>query len=111
MKPHVLMIGTATPRMIEALEAHCVVHKAWEKNDLDAFLGAHSAEIAGVSIYGANRIDAALIDRLANLKIISNYGVGYDAIDVPHAVKKGIVVTHTPNVLNRDVASPTPRSC
>ncbi len=105
MKPHVLMIGTATPRMIGRLEASCIVHKAWELDDLDAFLSRNGGEIAGVSIYGASRIDAALIDRLPNLKIISNYGVGYDAIDVAHAVKKGIVVTHTPNVLNRDVAN------
>ena len=101
----ILLIGTATPRMVEQLSARHRVHKAWEQKDFDAFLVQHGGEIEGVSIYGASRIDAKLIDRLPALKIISNFGVGYDAVDVGHAANKGIVVTHTPDVLNRDVAN------
>ena len=37
--------------------------------------------------------------------MISGYGVGYDAIDTVEAVRRGIVVTHTPNVLNEEVAT------
>ena len=46
-----------------------------------------------------------LLDNLSNLKIISNYGVGYDAINVDKAVSKNILVTHTPDVLNEEVAT------
>ena len=42
---------------------------------------------------------------LPNLKLISNYGVGYDAIDTDLTNKGGILVTHTPNVLNAEVAT------
>ena len=45
--------------------------------------------------------------RLPNLKAISCYGVGYDAIDAVGARERGVVVTHTPNVLNAEVATTT----
>ncbi len=47
---------------------------------------------------------AALIDSLPALKAICSIGVGYDAIDVQHAQKKGIHVSNTPDVLNDCVA-------
>ncbi|HUR47585.1 MAG TPA: phosphoglycerate dehydrogenase [Candidatus Saccharimonadales bacterium] len=40
----------------------------------------------------------------AGLKLISRWGVGYDAIDVPTATKMGIVVAYTPGMLNETVA-------
>src|SRR6185436_7183199 len=39
-----------------------------------------------------------------NLKLISRWGVGYDAIDVPAATKHGIIVAYTPGLLNETVA-------
>ncbi len=38
------------------------------------------------------------------LKAISRWGVGYDAIDVPAATKQGIVIAYTPGLLNETVA-------
>jgi lactate dehydrogenase-like 2-hydroxyacid dehydrogenase len=49
-------------------------------------------------------LGGAEMDLLPNLKIIANYGVGYDAIDVEAATARGIKVTNTPDVLNDDVA-------
>ncbi len=40
----------------------------------------------------------------AKLKIISRWGVGYDAIDVPVATRKGVVVAYTPGLLDETVA-------
>jgi phosphoglycerate dehydrogenase-like enzyme len=40
----------------------------------------------------------------ASLKIISRWGVGYDAIDVPAATQHGIVIAYTPGLLNDAVA-------
>lgn len=39
-----------------------------------------------------------------DLKLISRWGVGYDAIDVPAATKNGIVIAYTPGLLNETVA-------
>jgi len=44
------------------------------------------------------KVDKEVIDAgFGRLKIIANYGVGYNNIDVEHATKKGIVVTNTPD--------------
>ncbi|HWW01198.1 MAG TPA: phosphoglycerate dehydrogenase [Candidatus Acidoferrum sp.] len=40
----------------------------------------------------------------AQLRIISRWGVGYDAIDIPAATAQGVVVTYTPGLLNETVA-------
>ncbi|WP_306117582.1 MULTISPECIES: 2-hydroxyacid dehydrogenase [unclassified Roseitalea] len=47
---------------------------------------------------------AELIDALPNLQIIASFGVGYDNVDAAHAAQKGIMVTHTPHVLDDEVA-------
>ena len=46
-----------------------------------------------------DRIDPVLLDRAPHLKMIANYGVGYDHIDVPAASERGILVSNTPGVL------------
>jgi lactate dehydrogenase-like 2-hydroxyacid dehydrogenase len=61
-----------------------------------------AASIKGVaSAAGAN---AAFIDALPNLEIVANFGVGYDAVDAPHAATRGVMVTNTPDVLTEEVA-------
>ncbi len=47
----------------------------------------------------SDKIDKEIIDSAKNLKIIANYAVGYDNIDVEYATKRGIYVTNTPDVL------------
>jgi glyoxylate reductase len=45
------------------------------------------------------RIDAALMDAAPRLKVISNYAVGFNNIDIPAATQRGIAVGNTPGVL------------
>jgi len=52
----------------------------------------------------ADPIDRDVIDSAPNLKIISNYAVGYNNIDYDCCIKKGIYVTHTPGVLTEATA-------
>ncbi len=54
-----------------------------------------------------DRIDRSLMERASNLKVISNYAVGYDNIDVDAATEHGILVTNTPGVLTRATAELT----
>src|SRR5208337_4275636 len=46
-----------------------------------------------------DRIDAALLDAAPKLKVVSNYAVGFNNIDVPAATARGICVGNTPGVL------------
>lgn len=51
------------------------------------------------------KIDAEVMDSAGKqLKVISNYAVGYDNIDVFEATKRGICITNTPGVLTESVA-------
>lgn len=52
----------------------------------------------------SDRIDARLMQEATNLKIVANYAVGYDNIDVKAATARGIVVTNTPGVLTDSTA-------
>ena len=49
-------------------------------------------------------IDAELMDAAPNLKVISNYAVGYDNVDLGEATRRGIVVGNTPGVLTETTA-------
>lgn len=49
-------------------------------------------------------IDAELMDAAPNLKVISNYAVGYDNVDLGEATKRNIVVGNTPGVLTETTA-------
>ena len=44
----------------------------------------------------SDKIDKEVIDAGDNLKIIANYGAGFDNIDIDYAREKGIVVTNAP---------------
>ena len=55
-----------------------------------------------------DRLDKALIDRLgSNVKLIANFGVGVDHVDLAATAKRGITVTNTPDVLTEDTADLT----
>lgn len=53
------------------------------------------------------KIDKELIDQMTNCKVIANYAVGYNNIDVEYAKKKKIIVTNTPDVLTESTADLT----
>lgn len=55
-----------------------------------------------------DKIDAEVLSAASSkLKIISNYGVGYDNIDILEARRRGIIVTNTPGVASESVAEHT----
>ena len=64
------------------------------------------SKVKGVAFkaHSPQRFAEKQINLLPNLKIIANFGVGFDAIDVAKAKEHGIIVTNTPDVLNDDVA-------
>lgn len=99
------LIGGATDIMLERLGEKFTIHKTNEMDDPEAWLAEHGAKITYVATNGHDGVKPAYMSALPNLKAISCYGVGYDAIDTDAAKAKGVVVTHTPNVLNAEVAT------
>lgn len=47
----------------------------------------------------AATVDDALLELLPDLRLVANYGVGYDGIDVEACARRGVAVTNTPEAL------------
>lgn len=62
------------------------------------------SKIEGIVTRSNYSISEAQLDQLPNLRIIATNGVGYDGIPLAYAKERGIVVTNTPDVLNKAVA-------
>ena len=52
----------------------------------------------------SDRIDQEIMDAAPRLKVVANYAVGYNNIDVDYATQRGITVTNTPDVLTAATA-------
>ena len=102
-QPDVLVVAKLPPFLMDALRATFTIHDRLQQTDAAAF-DAVAPRIRAIAASGESTVDAALMDRLPALQIISVMGVGYDGIDVIAAKARNVVVTHTPGVLNDDVA-------
>jgi len=62
------------------------------------------AGIDGLLALLTDRVDAALLEAAPHLRVVSNYAVGYDNVDVAAATKRRVMVTNTPDVLTETSA-------
>lgn len=102
-RPAILAVSKLPPLVLEPLQAAYVVHDRLHETDPAAFAAAASG-IRAVVGGGESKVPRALMDRLPALEMISIVGVGYADVDIPAALERRIPVTHTPGVLNDDVA-------
>ena len=102
--PEILMTGRMLPIVLQQLDERFTLHRAWEAPDHDALLDDIADRIRGVAAGGGLAVDRRFLDRLPNLEIVANFGVGYDGIDAAHARARGVIVTNTPDVLTEEVA-------
>ncbi len=89
----------------DALSPHFRIHHADDMDDPAAWLAENGAGISYALGEGGLKFHNAYLDRLPDLKLISSVGVGYDGIDTAATTARGVIVTHTPNVLNDEVAT------
>jgi phosphoglycerate dehydrogenase-like enzyme len=88
-----------------------ILHDAgFETLDPDGHLQFSDPEVAlllpevDAVVAGGENYTAALLDRCPRLRIIARTGVGYDAVDVEAATRRGILVTTTPGTNHDAVA-------
>lgn len=93
------------PALREALQARGDYFVDSELSDAERELVRAKTDIVVAS--GGSQFKEADFQTTPNLKAIVCFSVGYDGIEIPSAVKRNIFVTHTPNVLNDDVANTT----
>src|SRR5437660_1604240 len=87
--PRVLADLPVSPVVIELLGGR-VALIPWES----------AGPVDAIYTYGHPTVDGAMMDRFAPLKVISNFGVGVDHIDVKSATARGIPVGNTPGILD-----------
>ncbi len=105
MKPRVLLTRSLPETGMDALREHVDV----EINPLDAVMPYDQiqtgvADKEGLVCLLTDTIDAEVIRGAPALKIIANYAVGFNNIDLSEATKRGIAVTNTPDVLTETTA-------
>lgn len=109
------MTNTARPRLLQiarlplaALEtdlaARYEVSCLADQPDPMAFLARHGAEFSGIVTSAPVGARNDVIAMLPNLRVISSFGVGFDALDLPHLQSRNVQVGYTPDVLNDCVA-------
>ncbi|MCE9603708.1 MAG: D-glycerate dehydrogenase [Planctomycetia bacterium] len=92
--PRVMADGPLAPIILEMLAGE-VEWMPWLADDT---VVRH--DIAAVYTYGHPRVDGALLDRFPNARVVSNYGVGVDHIDLRAAAERKIPVGNTPGILD-----------
>ena len=65
---------------------------------------ARVSDIDGLLCMITDHIDAELLDLAPRLKIVANFGVGYNNIDIEAATRRGVMVSNTPGVLTESTA-------
>src|ERR1700694_1879904 len=104
MKAEIILTAQGHAGTMATLQSEFTCHKLFEAADRAAFLKQHAPTVRGLATFGPMPVDGKLMDALPKLEIISNFGVGVDAINLEEAKKRRIMVTNTPDVLNDCVA-------
>jgi lactate dehydrogenase-like 2-hydroxyacid dehydrogenase len=104
MKPEIIITARGHAGTMATLQSEFTVHLLADAPDRTAFLKQHANAVRGVATFGPMPVDGKFMDALPKLEIISNFGVGVDAINLDDAKKRRIIVTNTPDVLNEAVA-------
>ena len=103
MKPEIILTAQGHAGTMATLQNEFTCHKFFEAPEKKSFLEKH-AGVRALATFGPLPVDGKLMDALPKLEIISNFGVGVDAINLADAKARGIIVTNTPDVLNDCVA-------
>lgn len=100
-KKHKVFITRKIPEVgLDLLRENCEVEVfEGEENIPYQFLLEKLKEIDGIITLLSDKMDKNALSQAPKLRVVSNYAVGYDNIDVPYATSRGIVVTNTPGVL------------
>jgi hydroxypyruvate reductase len=102
-KPELLTVAKLPPFLMQPLHEAFTVHERLHIEDPAAFARV-APNIRAIGGSGESKVPAELIAQLPRLEVISIMGVGYDGVDVAAAKARGVMVGHTPDVLNDDVA-------
>ena len=99
-----LQIGALMPSLERKLGAQYDLRKLPAGPEATRYLADHASSIEAIASSARAAVTAEIIDALPRLRIIANFGVGFDNIDVARARARGVLVSNTPDVLTDCVA-------
>lgn len=104
MKQEILAIAPMLKICMPALQEAFDVHVLYEADDRDTMLAEVGPNVRAIATDATFGVAPDIMAACPNLEMISGFGVGYDAVDLPACKARGIRVTNTPDVLNDAVA-------
>src|SRR5438445_10426159 len=104
MKSAIIITARGHAGTMATLQSEFTAHLLADAPDRAAFLKQHAPAVRGVATFGPMPVDGKFMDALPKLEIISNCGVGVDAINVDASKKRRISVSTTPHVPSPSVA-------
>jgi lactate dehydrogenase-like 2-hydroxyacid dehydrogenase len=105
MRPAILQFTGMAGQLAQRLKYHFECYPISSLEDVLELPDNIRKSIRAVALSGMNTLDGEIVTALPSLEIVSCYGVGYDGVDAADAARRGIIVTHTPDVLNDEVAN------
>ena len=104
----VLVTGNLPDDIVSSIQAHhdVQIHTEDRPMDRSAILSSVGG-VQGLLCMITDQVDRELLDKAPDLKIVANFGVGFNNIDVAVATERGIMVTNTPGVLTDATADLT----
>lgn len=104
-KPKILVVAAIPRESLSALEQTCdIIYPEGKFMFTDEEITALAAEADGVLSVFIRPFSASMMQGASRLKIIANFGVGYNNIDVARATEMGIVVCNTPAAVTEPTA-------
>ncbi len=99
-RPRVFVTRRIPAAGLESIRAHCDA-EVWAGDLPPSYehIREKIADCEGLVSLLTDRVDAALLDAAPRLKVVSNYAVGFNNVDVPACTARGVCVGNTPGVL------------
>ncbi len=98
MKPLILRNVKLNPIVAE------YVNQFYDVISVEELTAENASQIEVLLTNGTGQAPKELLDRLPNLKLIDDFGVGFDGVDIAECKRRNITVCTTPGVLTDDVA-------
>lgn len=106
-RPLVLVDAAIPDGPLTALDGLADVARFADAEELERLIAERGPRVRGLGVQLTTAVDEALLARLPALEIVADYAVGYDNVDLPAAARRGVAVTHTPDVLTDATADLT----
>lgn len=107
-QPRIIISAPLPHDLREQIAARCEIIDVPTGHPLDQVLDQEArANIDGILCTMRSKFDKSTLEAFPRLRVVSNFAVGFDNVDIPCASSRGVLVCNTPQVLDGAVADLT----